>query len=179
MTGTSRDAKRARTARRILAAAREEFAARGFEGATVRAIAAAAGVDASLVMQHYGSKAALFAVAVRLPDDDGRDASEHLLDVLAVRLGELPPETRALVRSMLTVPEAEEHMRDFLDERVENLARSFDGDDARLRAALTVSGILGLTVTLHLLRLRAFDDVSREDLLRASRDWIAAVAGEA
>jgi AcrR family transcriptional regulator len=174
---TSRDAKRARTAQRILSAAREEFAAHGFEGATIRGIAAAADVDASLVMQHYGSKAALFAVAVRLPRGDDSVAAEHLLDVLAVRLDDLPPETRALVRSMLTVPEAAESMREFLDERVENLARSFDGEDAQLRALLTVSAILGLTITQHFLHLRAFDDVSRESLLQAAQNWMTGLTG--
>jgi AcrR family transcriptional regulator len=178
MAGTARNAKRADTARRILEAAREQFASGGYEGTTIRSIAAAAGVDASLVMQHYGSKAALFTSAVQLPADDGRIASEHLLDVLGVRLGELPPETRALVRSMLTVPEATDSMRDYLDERVDNLARSLDGDDARLRALLTVSGILGLTITQHFLQLRAFEGASHDALLRAARGWVASVAGD-
>ncbi|MEU7872903.1 TetR family transcriptional regulator [Dactylosporangium sp. NPDC049140] len=173
MTGTSRDARRARTAQRILDAARKEFATRGFDGATIRGIAAAAGVDASLVMQHYGSKAALFTSAVQLPGDNSNSAAEHLLEVLTVRLGELPPETSALVRSMLTVPEAGAAMRAHLDERVDNLARSLDGDDAHLRALITVSGILGLTITKHFLKLRAFDDVSHEALLQAARGWIA------
>jgi AcrR family transcriptional regulator len=173
MTGTSRDVKRARTAQRILDAARKEFATRGFEGATIRGIAGAAGVDASLVMQHYGSKAALFNAAVRLPANNSNSAAEHLLEVLTVRLGELPPETSALVRSMLTVPEAGVAMRAYLDERIDNLARSLDGDDAHLRALITVSGILGLTITQHFLKLRAFDDVSHEALLQAARGWIA------
>jgi AcrR family transcriptional regulator len=173
VTETSRDARRARTARRILDAARQEFAARGFDGATIRGIAAAAGVDASLVMQHYGSKAALFTSAVQLPRDDAESAAEHLLEVLANRLHELPPETSALVRSMLTVPEAADSMRAYLDERVDNLARSLDGDDAHLRALITVSGILGLTITQHFLKLRAFDDVSHESLLQAARGWTA------
>jgi AcrR family transcriptional regulator len=175
MVGTTRDAKRARTAQRILEAAREQFASRGFDGTTIRSIAAAAEVDASLVLQHYGSKAALFAVAVQLPDDDGQAAPEHLLDVLGVRLGELPPETRALVRSMLTVPEATASMKEFLDERVDNLARSLDGDDARLRALLVVSGILGLTITQHFLALDAFEGASHDELLRAAGQWVAAV----
>ncbi|GLY29573.1 TetR/AcrR family transcriptional regulator [Kineosporia sp. NBRC 101731] len=178
MAGTSRDAKRALTAQRILEAARQEFAAQGFEGTTIRGIARVAGVDPSLVMQHYGSKAALFHSAVQLPVDDDKVASEHLLEVLTVRLGELPPETRALVRSMLTVPEATESMRAYLDERVDNLTRSLDGDDAQLRALLTVSGILGLTITQHFLQLNAFDGVSQEALLRAARGWIASLAGD-
>ena len=178
MTETSRDAKRARTAQRILDAARREFAARGFDGATIRGIAGAAGVDASLVMQHFGSKAALFNSAVQLPSDDEKSAAEHLLEVLTVRLGELPPETSALVRSMLTVPEAADSMRAFLDERVDNLARSLDGDDAHLRALITVSGILGLTITQHFLKLRAFDDVSHESLLQAARGWTAYLSSD-
>lgn len=176
MVGTSRDAKRALSAQRILEAARAEFAARGFDGTTIRGIAAAAGVDASLVMQHYGSKAELFAVAVHLPAEGEASAADHLLDVLGVRLGELPPEMRALVRSMLTVPEAAESMREFLDERVTNLAPSLGGDDdARVRALLTVSGILGLTITQHFLELRAFDGVSHDELLKAAQRWLAAI----
>jgi AcrR family transcriptional regulator len=173
----TRDAKRAETARRILEAAQEEFALRGFEGATIRSIADRAGVHASLVMQHYGAKASLFAIAVQLPDDDDRAASEHLLDVLDVRMGEPPPETRALVRSMLTVPEAEASMRDFLDDRVDNLKGSFEGDDAELRAALAVSGILGLTIARHFLKLRAFEGISRESLVNAANAWLSAESG--
>ena len=173
VTGNTRDAKRARTAQRILESAREEFAAHGYEGATVRRIAERAGVHASLVMQHYGTKAALFAVAVQLPGNDDRVAAEHLLDVLDARLGELPPETRALVRSMLTSPEAEKSVRDFLDERVENLASSFEGDDAEVRALLVVTSILGLTIAQHFLKLRAFTTVPRETLVEAAHAWVA------
>jgi AcrR family transcriptional regulator len=176
MVSTVRDAKRALTAQRILEAARAEFASRGFDGATIRGIAAAAGVDASLVMQHYGSKAALFAVAVQLPSESHQNASEHLVEVLGVRLDELPPEMRALVRSMLTVPEAAESMREFLDERVDNLARILDGEDAKLRALLIVSGILGLTITQHFLKLHAFGDASSDQLLQAARGWITSVS---
>jgi hypothetical protein len=124
-------------------------------------------------MQHYGSKAALFNAAVQLPGNNSNSAAEHLLEVLTVRLDDLPPETSALVRSMLTVPEAADAMRAHLDERVDNLARSLDGDDAHLRALIAVSGILGLTITQHFLKLHAFDDVSHEALLQAARGWIA------
>ncbi|MET0423733.1 MAG: TetR family transcriptional regulator [Actinoplanes sp.] len=172
MTGTTRDAKRARTAQRILEAAREEFAAHGYKGTTVRGIAERAGVHASLVMQHYGSKSALFAVAAQLPSDDPQVAADHLLDVLDVRLGELPPETRALVRSMLTVPEAEASMREFLDERVGNLAGSFEGPDAELRALLVVSSILGLTIAQHFLKLSAFERADRAALTEAAHAWL-------
>jgi AcrR family transcriptional regulator len=178
MSGSSRGARRAETAQRILEAAREEFALHGFAGATIRSIADRAGVHASLVMQHYGSKASLFAIAVQLPDHDQQTASQHLLEVLDVRMDELPPETRALVRSMLTVPEAETFMREFLEERVENLKGSFTGEDAELRATLAVSSILGLTIARHFLKLRAFDTIPREELVSSASAWISAVSAE-
>jgi AcrR family transcriptional regulator len=178
MTGNARDAKRAESSQRILNAAREEFALHGFDGATIRSIADRAGVHASLVMQHYGSKASLFATAVELPKDDSRTAASHILDVLDMRLTDLPPETRALVRSMLTVPEAEASMRAFLEERIGNLAGSLEGDDAELRAALVVSSILGLTIARHFLKLPTFARVSRESLLQAANTWVGSVAIE-
>jgi AcrR family transcriptional regulator len=177
MGETTRNARRAASARRILQAAQEEFALRGFDGATIRSIAARAGVHASLVLQHYGSKASLFAIAVQLPDDDRQAASQHILEVLDVRMDELPPETRALVRSMLTVPEAEASMREFLQERVQNLTGSFGGgEDAELRATLVVSSILGLTIARHFLRLPAFENLPRESLVNSATAWISAQA---
>ena len=47
----------------ILAAAREQFAKSGFERATIRAIAADANIDPSMVMRYFGSKDQLFAAA--------------------------------------------------------------------------------------------------------------------
>jgi DNA-binding transcriptional regulator YbjK len=52
------------TRRAILGAARAMFAARGYELTTIRAVAARAGVDASMVMRYFQSKAGLFAAAV-------------------------------------------------------------------------------------------------------------------
>jgi AcrR family transcriptional regulator len=147
----SRAAKRAATAQRILDAARAEFGERGLEAATIRRIAQRANVDPSLVMQHYGSKAALFAVAIQLDDARPGEVEAHLHDVLDVRLAALPPETRALVRSMLTAPEAAE---------------------ADLRAALIVSSILGLTIARHFLELDAFASASDADIGRVARPWV-------
>ena len=48
------------TQARILDAAAGLFAEAGYERATIRAIAAAAGVDAGLVMHYFGSKVSLF-----------------------------------------------------------------------------------------------------------------------
>ncbi len=59
----------------ILAAAREQFAAAGYEAATIRSIAAAAQIDPSMVMRYFGNKDKLFAAAaefdLRFPDLSG------------------------------------------------------------------------------------------------------------
>ena len=168
----SRAAKRAATAQRILEAARAEFGEHGLEAATIRGIARRAKVDPALVMQHYGSKAALFNSAIQLGEASPGEIEAHLHDVLDVRLAALPPETMALVRSMLTAPEATESMSAFLNERVVNLSRAMSGDDADLRAALIVSSILGLTIARHFLKLDAFANASEADITRVARPWV-------
>src|SRR5689334_6853350 len=56
----------------ILAAARQRFAESGYERATIRAIAADANIDPSMVMRYFGNKDQLFAAAavfdLQLPD---------------------------------------------------------------------------------------------------------------
>ena len=53
----------------MLAAARTAFAERGFDGASIRVIAADAGVDPALVHHYFGSKDKLFLAAVQAPVD--------------------------------------------------------------------------------------------------------------
>ena len=55
------------TREEILAAARQLFAQRGYQATTMRAIAAAAGVNAALVHHYYGSKEQLLIAAMNLP----------------------------------------------------------------------------------------------------------------
>ncbi|MGC4895935.1 TetR family transcriptional regulator [Micromonospora sp. DT31] len=80
----------------ILAAARAAFADRGFDAASVRAIAAAAAVDPALVHHYFGTKEDLFRAAMAFPADPGR----LLPEVLA---GEPDRVGERLVRVFLTV----------------------------------------------------------------------------
>lgn len=50
---------------RILAAAEQEFADRGFEGAGMKALAARAGVSQSLLHYHFGSKDRLYGAVIQ------------------------------------------------------------------------------------------------------------------
>jgi AcrR family transcriptional regulator len=56
----------------ILAAARERFAAAGFDATSIRAVAADAGVDPALVHHYFGGKRDLFVAALELPVDPRR-----------------------------------------------------------------------------------------------------------
>lgn len=58
-----------KTRNQILGSARELFAARGFAGTTIRAVAAGAGVDPALVHHYFGTKDDLFMAALQLPVD--------------------------------------------------------------------------------------------------------------
>lgn len=173
-SGQTRAERRAATAARILEAAQVEFGSHGEDGATVRGIARRAGVDPSLVLQHYGSKQGLFALVVRPASDlTAVEVPDHLAEVLIARLHDLPPATRALMRSMLTSPEAATLMRDYLQERTTNLADALEGENAELRAALMVSSILGITIARHFIDLPTLRDVDEEVLASLTDVWFS------
>ncbi|MDT7842986.1 TetR family transcriptional regulator [Streptomyces justiciae] len=169
---TRADRRRA-TRARILDSARALFAERGFERTTVRAVAAAAGVDPALVMQHFGTKRELFAEAVQAttPPSAGSDPDalvDQLLTSLDIKLGGLPDGTLATLRSMLTDPDAADHARRALGGQIDSLAAALpSADDAELRAALVVTAMVGITIGHQLLALPALHD--------APADRIAAI----
>ena len=57
------------TRERILHSARDLFAHNGIGNTSIRAVAAAAGVDSALVHHYFGTKEQLFAAAVHIPID--------------------------------------------------------------------------------------------------------------
>src|SRR6202451_3643223 len=87
--------QRRRTEARILDAATQIFFAAGYERATIRAVASAAGVDAGLVMHYFGSKQELFRRVIDtapVPGVSGApgQAAEQILASLADRLANEP-----------------------------------------------------------------------------------------
>ena len=98
----------------VLAAARASFAEKGFRGTTIRAVAAAAGVDPALVHHYFGTKDDLFVAALQVSVDPrevlapvvaaGPDgAGERLLRTFLSVWDdpELQPGLVALARSMM------------------------------------------------------------------------------
>lgn len=64
-----RPAGNSNTRERILASSRELFACNGIKNTSIRAVAAAAGVDSALVHHYFGTKEQLFAAAIHIPID--------------------------------------------------------------------------------------------------------------
>ena len=89
-SASGRRAKPAPAPDRILSAALAAFAERGFDGATTREIAAAAGVPQGLITYHYESKQALWEAAV---DSVFAELAGDLGGVLAA-LGDVDPVAR-------------------------------------------------------------------------------------
>ncbi len=71
----------------ILEAARRYFERHGYERATIRAIAAEAGVDPALVHHYFGNKERLLVAALRLPVNP-REILPQILEGPAEEIGE-------------------------------------------------------------------------------------------
>jgi AcrR family transcriptional regulator len=154
---SSRAEQRRRTAARILDAATQIFLAAGYERTTIRAVASAAGVDAGLVMHYFGSKQELFRRVIEaapVPEISGapRQAAEQILATLADRLANEPVASLALLRSMLTSPEAASAVSAAVARYQAQIAQSIPAADASLRAAIISAITLGITVSRHLIK---------------------------
>ncbi|MGC4938511.1 TetR family transcriptional regulator [Kribbella sp. DT2] len=145
----------------IATAARECFAADGYEKATIRGIAAAAGVDPAMVMRHFGNKAALFtAVAdfeLRLPDlADAPPAT------LGLRLAEhfvlrwkQDDAFTALLRASATHEVAADRVREIFHQQIALITARHgpDLDSAPARAGMIAGQVLGVALCRYVLRL--------------------------
>ncbi|MEU2249505.1 TetR family transcriptional regulator [Streptomyces sp. NPDC019224] len=179
----SRADRRRATEARILAHAREQFAAQGFDRTTIRAVAGAAGVDPALVMQYFGSKRELFGRAVETftaPPVEAADADawvDRMLATLGLKLGGLPEGTLAVMRSMLTDPAAAAHVRTALGRQIADVGTALPApDDRELRAALAVTTLLGVTLGHQLLGLPVLCEASPDRIAALLRPALNALA---
>jgi AcrR family transcriptional regulator len=153
----SRAEQRRRTEARILDAAAKVFVAHGYDRTTIRAVAAAAEVDSGLVTYYFGSKQELFRRVIDtapVPEVNGApgQAIEQILAALANRLANEPVASLAILRSVLTNPEAASAVRGGAARYQAQIAQAVSGDDASLRAAIISAIILGITVSRHLIK---------------------------
>lgn len=168
----------------ILAAAREAFAERGLDGATIRAIATGAGVDPALVHHYFGTKDKLFLAAVNSPIDPGELIPEALaggIEDLGPRLVRLflsiwdsPAGAAgvAFLRSALTNDWTARLLREFLTTQVlRGILRHVELDPAEvpMRTTLAASQLAGMAMMRYIIKV--------EPLASAPPELVVAAVG--
>ncbi len=169
----------------IIRAAKETFATQGYEGASLRAVARAAGVDAALVHHYFDGKADLFMAAMALPFDprqvhrnakaeapasgfSGAATVEGFLSMwdLAEDTGSSFASCAAAMAASATVAAA---FRQFVKERVWEEIRPMAGESEAttdIRRGLVASQLLGLAYARYVLRVPPLSTASPADIGR-------------
>lgn len=166
----------------ILAAARDAFAARGYDGASIRQIATAAEVDPALVHHYFGTKEQLFLTAMKVPinlaeivprilqgDRDGM--GERLVRTL-LQVWDSPAggAAAALVRTAVSNETMARMLREFVINRVIKRAMADLVDDpveASLRGTLLASQIAGLIMIRYLIKVEPLASAPAEQIVAA------------
>jgi AcrR family transcriptional regulator len=164
----------------ILEAARNYFARHGYDRATIRDIAAQAGVDPALVHHYFGSKDRLLVAAMELPVNP-RDVVPELLAGPIETLGERllrrvlsvwgedwakGGNIIGLLRASMTHAEAAQMMREFFTrEVIGRLAAKLEVTQPRLRVGLVASQLLGLATARFIIRIEPIASADPEVLI--------------
>ncbi|MBW8873240.1 MAG: TetR family transcriptional regulator [Leifsonia sp.] len=164
----------------MLRAAAEEFAERGYEAASLRAIARRASVDSALVHHYFDGKADLFAATLEAPLRPDRmleivlagprDAvGESLVRYLLEQLDDEKSARRIVVilRTVLGSGPGTRMVREFLTREVlSKLAALSDEPDATLRAELAASQLVGVMMTRYGLQVEPIATAPADELVR-------------
>jgi AcrR family transcriptional regulator len=152
----------------ILDAARVTFAEVGFAPASIRKIAAAAGVDAALVHHYFGSKEKLFLATVEVPVDlpkmiarlsaEGTDGLGVRLATMMLGVWESPAGAGigAALRTALSDPARAKMLREFVvPQLIGPLLQPFGlpPEEFEVRAGLVMSQVLGVITGRYLLNV--------------------------
>lgn len=161
----------------ILAAARDRFAAEGYERATIRAIAKDADIDPSMVMRYFGNKEGLFVAAseidLRFPDlaavpraELGERVVRHFLDVW-----ENDETLTGMVRVGVTNEAGAERVRSIFRDHLRPVLEAVCPvpEEAATRAALVGSQIVGMAMCRYVVRIPPAVDLSHDEVVA----WLA------
>jgi AcrR family transcriptional regulator len=161
---------------RILEAARQIFGREGYEHATIRAIAAEAQINPSLVMRYYGNKEALFAAVTDFHRFDPRiyatTPRSQLGEAIIARSIDvwndptLGATQRAMVRAAFTVESARAKWLRYGTEYALLFETPMSDPEVAGVLALFGSQIIGLFITRHILKLPQVIDLPNETLTR-------------
>ncbi|MFE9682566.1 TetR family transcriptional regulator [Streptomyces sp. NPDC006285] len=174
----SADAPAARD--RILAAAREEFAERGFEKTSMRGIAKAADVDSALVHHYFGTKEQIFEASIEVAIGPLLSApgavAEGPLDGTGERLARFffgvweNPATRkallAIVRSAVNNEVAAGVFRRLVSAQLlRRVAAQLDVPDAELRAELAAAQLVGIAMLRYVIKVEPLASADPEQII--------------
>lgn len=165
---------------RILAVAREEFSARGYEKTSVRGIAKAAGVDPALVHHYFGTKEQVFEAAVegalapvlRAPqdlaegpaDDVGERLTRFMFGVWENPVTRVP--LLAIVRSAVDNEAAAAVFRRLVVSQVlRRVAGRLDGPDGELRAELAAAQLVGCAMLRYVIQMEPLASADVEEII--------------
>jgi AcrR family transcriptional regulator len=151
----------------ILDAARRAFAEQGYQQATIRGVAELAGVDPALVHHYFGTKQDLFVAAVQLPvnpigqltavlAEDPDQVGERLVEVFLSIWDHAADRSPllAVIRSAVGDERAAAMLREFItEELLGQIAGRLGRPDARLRATLAGSQLIGLAMARYIIRV--------------------------
>ena len=154
-------------------AAKRVFAAKGYDGASLRAVAREAGVDPALVHHYFDGKAPLFVAAMALPFDPRtvamhqgpgtrrRPTSRGTMVITGfLTMWDHAEGTgssfASCVAGMAASASVADAMREFVAERVWDRSPVNEGESeeqTRQRRALVASQLMGLAFTRYILRV--------------------------
>lgn len=155
----------------ILEAARARFAEDGYERATIRAVAADAGIDPAMVMRYFGSKERLFAAACEvdlgLPDLRGAPRDEVAAALVRHFLSHWEPgeSLPVLLRAGVTNAQAEERLREVFAAQVMPAVAALTPDPRR--AGLISAQLLGMALCRYILKFPPLTTMTREEIVAA------------
>lgn len=160
----------------ILTAARREFAARGYRGTTIRAVAASATIDPSMVIRYFGSKRELFVAAtdadLQLPDlasvpagRMGYVVAAHFLDLWENQGPQGP--LWIVLASAVNDEAAREQAITIIQSQLKQVVGRVAADTATIgdRTALIAAHLLGLALCRFMIQLPEAVSLDRDRLL--------------
>ena len=167
------------TREQILAAARERFAAHGYDRTRIRDVAADARVDPALVHYYFESKDGLFVAAMQLPLRPAEVIAPVLaggVDGLGERIARRvlgvwgDPANRAallaIVQSASAHPGAAAALREFVrHDIVARIAGAIEADRPELRANLVASQIVGLVAARYVVQVEPLAGLEAEEIV--------------
>ncbi|MDX3099119.1 TetR family transcriptional regulator [Streptomyces sp. ME01-24h] len=164
---------------RILAAARQEFSARGYDKTSIRSIATSAGVDPALVHHYFGAKEQVFAAAIEVsfepafgvpdvlaagPEGVGERLARFFVTVWENPVSRAP--MLAIVRSAVTNDTAAGVLRGIVLRRLlERVASELEVPDPRLRAELAGAQMFGIAMMRYVIRLEPLASADIEEVI--------------